>query len=87
MRVKIQFALDNSAVSMSGTVRSTDFKEDLNRSVLHIEADPLSLETRNRILGEVFGMLPDEDDEELPFRLLDEEAQEMTAQVSAGSAG
>jgi hypothetical protein len=32
-------------------------------------------ETRNHILGEVFGMLPEED-EELPFKILDEEAAE-----------
>jgi c-di-GMP-binding flagellar brake protein YcgR len=84
--VKIQFALDNTAVSMSGIVRSADFNEETNRSMLHIEADPLPLETRNQILGEVFGMLPEEDDEELPFRLLDEEAEGMAAGDSAGSA-
>jgi c-di-GMP-binding flagellar brake protein YcgR len=75
LRVKVQFALDNTAISMSGTVRSVDFKEDINRSILHMEADDLPLETRNQILGEVFGMLPEEDEEELPFRLLDDEAQ------------
>jgi c-di-GMP-binding flagellar brake protein YcgR len=79
LRVKIQFALDNTAVSMSGTVRSVDYKEDINRSLLHVEADPLLLKTRNQILGEVFGMLPDEE-EDLPFRVLDEEAETMTEQ-------
>ncbi|MDR0624537.1 MAG: PilZ domain-containing protein, partial [Treponema sp.] len=79
IKVKIQFALDNTAICMDGTVRSVDFKEDVNRSILHIEADPLPIEIRNQILGEVFGMLPDEDEEELPFRLLDEEAEGMAA--------
>jgi len=74
LRVKIQFTLNNIAICMSGTVRSVEFKEDLNRSLLHIEADPLPIEIRNRILGEVFGMLP-EDEEDLPFRLLGEEAE------------
>jgi c-di-GMP-binding flagellar brake protein YcgR len=73
LRVKIQFSLDNQAIAVSGTVRSIEFKEDTNRSLLHIEADPLPLETRNHILGQVFGMLPEEE-EDLPFRLLDEEA-------------
>jgi c-di-GMP-binding flagellar brake protein YcgR len=72
LKIKVQFALDNIPVSMAGTVRSVDFKEDLNRSVLHIEAETLPMETRNQILGEVFGMLPDEE-EELPFRMLDGE--------------
>jgi hypothetical protein len=64
---------------MDGIFRSVDFKEYINRSILHIEADPLPIEIRNQILGEVFGMLPDEDEEELPFRLLDEEAEGMIA--------
>jgi c-di-GMP-binding flagellar brake protein YcgR len=90
LRVKMQFALNNAPIVMSGTVRSVEFKEDVNRSLLHIEADPLPIETRNQILGEVFGMLP-EDEEDLPFRLLDEEASglaptEDTAAESAGEA-
>jgi c-di-GMP-binding flagellar brake protein YcgR len=73
MRVKTQFALNNTPVVMGGTVRNVEFKEDINRSLLHIEADPLPIEIRNRILGEVFGMLPEEE-EDLPFRLLEGEA-------------
>jgi c-di-GMP-binding flagellar brake protein YcgR len=86
LEVKVQFALDNTAISMSGIVRSTDFNETNNRSILHIEADPLPLETRNQILGEVFGMLPEEDDDELPFRVLDEEAEVMAAQDDSAAA-
>jgi hypothetical protein len=37
----------------------------------------MDIQTRNHILGEVFGMLPEEDNE-LPFRILDEEASEET---------
>jgi len=80
-RVKVQFALSNTAVCMTGTVRSTEYKEDINRSTLHIEAETLPIEIRNHILGEVFGMLPDEDEDELPFRVLDGET------VSASSDG
>jgi c-di-GMP-binding flagellar brake protein YcgR len=80
--VKVQFALDNTAVSMSGTVRSVDYNEEARKSLLHIEADPLPTEIRNHILGEVFGMLPDEDEEELPFRVLDEEAESMAARTA-----
>jgi c-di-GMP-binding flagellar brake protein YcgR len=83
LRIKVQFALNNTPVIMSGTVRSVEYKEDTNRSLLHIEADPLPIETRNQILGEVFGMLPEEE-EDLPFRLLSEEAE---GAVSAGVEG
>jgi c-di-GMP-binding flagellar brake protein YcgR len=79
MRIKVQFVLDNNPLSISGTVRSVEYKEDTNRSLLHVEADPLPLETRNYILGEVFGMLP-EDDDFIPFRLLDDEIEEQDNQ-------
>ena len=73
LRVKAQFILNNVPICISGTVRSIDYNEETNKSLLHTEADPMPLETRNHILGEVFGMLPEEDDE-LPFKILDEEA-------------
>ena len=78
LRIKIQFSLNGFPIVMSGTVRSVDYKEDVNKSILRMEADPLPIEVRNQILGEVFGMLPEEE-EDLPFRLLGEEAEEMTS--------
>jgi c-di-GMP-binding flagellar brake protein YcgR len=80
LRVKVQFALNNAAVCMSGTVRSIRYNESADRSVLHIEAEPLPIETRNRILGEVFGMEPEEEkDDELPFQVLDDELTNLAA--------
>ena len=78
LRIKVQFALNNTPICMGGTVRSVEYKEDLNRSLLHVEADPLPIEIRNQIMGEVFGMLPEEE-EDLPFRMLGEEAEEMSS--------
>ena len=75
MRLKVQFVLSNSVVCMSGTVRSLQYKEDQKRSLVRIESDPLPIETRNLVLGEIFGMLPEEDDD-LPFTTLGEEADE-----------
>jgi hypothetical protein len=77
LRVKVQFALDNAAVCVTGIVRSVDYNEADNRSLLHIEAEALSSGVRNRILGEVFGMLPSEEEDDLPFRVLDDEMAEM----------
>jgi c-di-GMP-binding flagellar brake protein YcgR len=90
LRVKVQFSVSNSPICMSGTVRSVDFKEEANRSVLHIEADPLPIKVRNRVLGEVFGMMSDED-EELPFRVIEgdmnDPAKGRAASNSAAPAG
>jgi c-di-GMP-binding flagellar brake protein YcgR len=83
LRVKIQLALDNIPICISGVVRSTSFKEDTNRSLLRIEADPMPMEIRNHILGQMFGM-SSEDDEDLPFRVLDDEAAKNNS--NAGSA-
>ena len=80
LRIKAQFILNNMPICISGTVRSMDYHEDTNKSMLHTEADPMPLETRNHILGEVFGMLPEED-EELPFKILDEEAADESGGV------
>jgi hypothetical protein len=82
IRIKVQFALNNIPLCMSGTVRSLEYKEDTNRSVLHVESDPLPIEIRNLILGEVFGMLPEEE-EDLPFRLLGEEAESMGPETAS----
>jgi c-di-GMP-binding flagellar brake protein YcgR len=67
IRVKLQFLLDDVPVVMSGTVRSSEYQEDANRSLLHIEADPLERAVRNIILGEVFrAHREDEDSFPLP---------------------
>jgi c-di-GMP-binding flagellar brake protein YcgR len=76
LRVKTQFMINREAIVMPGTVKSVNYKEELNQSVLHLEADPLPIDVRNKILGEVFGTLPDEE-EELPFRITEEEWQNM----------
>jgi c-di-GMP-binding flagellar brake protein YcgR len=71
MRIKVQFALNGTPICMSGTVRSVDFKEALQRSLLHVEADPLPRYAQNKILGEVFGMQGDNEDD-LPYRISNE---------------
>ena len=76
MRLKVQFVLNNTVVCMSGTVRSFQYKEDQKKSLVHIESDPLTVEVRNHILGEIFGMAA-EGDEDLPFTMLGEEADEL----------
>jgi c-di-GMP-binding flagellar brake protein YcgR len=78
LRVKVQFALNNIPVSITGTIRSTNYREDTSRTVLRIEAEPLPMEIKNHILSEVFGMLPDDDEDELPFRVMDGEMAALT---------
>jgi c-di-GMP-binding flagellar brake protein YcgR len=58
LRVKVQFELNKKPFTMSGTVRSVDYNGETNRSLLHIEADPLSQEAKNAIFAEMFNTMP-----------------------------
>jgi c-di-GMP-binding flagellar brake protein YcgR len=82
LRVKVQFALDNIPICISGIIRSTSFKADTNRSVLRIEADPMPMEIRNHILGQMFGKSSDDEDD-LPFRVLEDEAAKSISNAGA----
>ena len=86
MRVKVQFGIGSKAVCMSGIVRSTSYKEDTNRSVIRMEADPLPISARIIILGEVFSISANADEEELPYRVLDNEAAQFAEQNAPGMA-
>jgi c-di-GMP-binding flagellar brake protein YcgR len=83
LRVKVQLNLNNAPIAIPGIVRSVEFKEDTNRSLLHMEADPLPVDVRNRILGLVFGTMSEEDD--LPFRISDSEEQRQAAKTYGGN--
>jgi len=72
MRFKTQFLLNKIPVCVPGTVRSVDYTQESNTSIVHMEADTLPIGTRNFILCEVFNLMPEEDDDELPFRVLEE---------------
>ena len=74
LRLKVQFSLDRIPICIPGTVRSVDYNEESNTSLVHMEADPLPIVVRNQIMCEIFKLLPDEDEDELPFRILEEEA-------------
>jgi c-di-GMP-binding flagellar brake protein YcgR len=74
LRLKVQFLLDRVPICIPATVRSVDYNQETNVSLVHMEADPMPIATRNHILCEVFKMLPDDDEDELPFRVLEEEA-------------
>jgi hypothetical protein len=75
LKVKVQFAVGGDTVAMSGIVKSADYDEESNRSLLHIEALPLSISTRNKILSEVFGVNPDAE-LEAAFSIFDDEGLE-----------
>ncbi len=54
--VKIQATLDEETVVLCGVIKSVDFKQRNNVSVLHIQAQPLTIRMRIRILTYVYGL-------------------------------
>jgi c-di-GMP-binding flagellar brake protein YcgR len=54
--VKLQFSLGDSPVVLSGVVKSMNFDQKKNRSLLHVQATPPSLAARNRIQVYVFNL-------------------------------
>jgi c-di-GMP-binding flagellar brake protein YcgR len=56
MTVKVQFFLGERQIVMSGTVRSLDYDQEANRTVLHVEAVTPSQRTRNAIRSYVYNI-------------------------------
>jgi c-di-GMP-binding flagellar brake protein YcgR len=56
LKVKLQFALGERSIVMSGTVKSVDYDIEKNRSVIHVEAVTPSSRTRNAIRSYVYGI-------------------------------
>jgi c-di-GMP-binding flagellar brake protein YcgR len=54
--IKVQFTLGESLVSMCGVVKGLNYDQKKNRSTLHLQAVPLSLQLRNRILIYVYNL-------------------------------
>jgi c-di-GMP-binding flagellar brake protein YcgR len=60
--IKLQLQLGDRSVVMSGVVKSASFDGKVNRSILHVQAAPLSVTTRNRVLTYVYNLLGDRED-------------------------
>lgn len=56
LAVKLQFRLTDSTLVMCGVVKGVTFNQKKNQSILHIQAVPLSLRQRNRILSYVYNI-------------------------------
>ena len=61
--VKIQFTLSKQATILCGVVKGLTFNQKKNQSILHIQATPPSLRTRNHILTFVYNVFGERDEE------------------------
>ncbi|MBN2352414.1 MAG: PilZ domain-containing protein [Spirochaetales bacterium] len=54
--IKVQFLLGDSSIVLSGVVKNINFDPKKNRSILHLQAQPLSLIMQNRVLEYVYNI-------------------------------
>ncbi len=59
LAIKVQFEVSGKQVVMCGVVKKADFDGKRNRSVLHMQAVPLSVTTRNHVLIYVYNLFGD----------------------------
>lgn len=76
VQIKIQFTINNMLVVMFGIVRTVEFNQETNQSLLHFECIHIDQEMRNEILRYVYKMLPENEKEVLQaLKMTDEDEQ------------
>ena len=76
VQIKIQFTINNMLVVMFGIVRTVEFNQETNQSLLHFECIHIEQEMRNEILRYVYKMLPEHEKEVLQaLDMTDEDKQ------------
>ena len=61
MVVKVQFALSDETIAMSGVIKGVTYNQKKNQSRLHLQALPLRPTTKNKILEYVYNIFNDRD--------------------------
>ena len=65
VRIKIQYNLQNKLILMVGIVRTVEFNEEQNQSLLHFECTHIETSMRNEVLKFVYNMMPQNEKEVL----------------------
>ena len=86
VRIKLQFNIQNKLILMVGIVRTVEFNEEQNQSLLHFECTHIETSMRNEVLKFVYNMLPQSEKEVLEA-LEQTETDEKDALDTATSAG
>lgn len=65
VKIKLQFNIQNKLILMVGIVRTVEFNEEQNQSLLHFECTHIETSMRNEVLKFVYNMLPQSEKEVL----------------------
>ncbi len=63
VKIKLQFNIQNKLILMVGVVRTVEFNEQLNQSLLHFECTHIETSMRNEVLKFVYNMMPENEKE------------------------
>lgn len=63
VKIKLQFTIQNKLILMFGVIRTVEFNEEENQSLLHFECTKIETSMKNEILSFVYNMLPDSEKE------------------------
>lgn len=65
VKIKLQYTLNNRLILMFGTIRTVEFSQEKNQSLLHFECTHIDTSMRNEVLKFVYNMLPQNEKEVL----------------------
>jgi hypothetical protein len=65
MRVIVQFVIDEMPLTINGVVRGVNYEEENNTSFLHIEADIIPINAKNKIFSVLFSIYDEGANDEL----------------------
>ena len=63
VRIKLQYNIQNKLILMVGVVRTVEFNEEQNQSLLHFECTHIETSMRNEVLKFVYNMMPQNEKE------------------------
>lgn len=63
VKIKLQFSIQNKLIIMVGVIRSVEFNEQENQSMIHFECTHIDPTMRNEVLSFVYNMLPESEKE------------------------
>jgi c-di-GMP-binding flagellar brake protein YcgR len=62
--IKVQFLLGDSSIILSGVVKNINYDQKKNRSLLHLQAQPLSQVMQNRVIEYVYNIFGEREEEQ-----------------------
>ena len=79
VKIKLQYNIQNKLILMVGIIRTVEFNEEQNQSLLHFECTHIETSMRNEVLKFVYNMMPQNEKEVLEAleQTEDDEYQEL----------